>query len=136
MLVKDYQKFINLSKLLNTSFGSDTSNYNRVYQTQSVKFDLLDDGLLKIRYLCIVNFGSDTMMRELMRRYRDEATSFIEAALKQVKEQYAEKYPGETVPNFTLQEETCNEDIEYISYYNYTGNRKAYYRFGCLVEID
>ena len=48
MLIKDYQKFINLSRLLNTSFGSDSSNHGRVYQTQSIKFDLLDDGLLKI----------------------------------------------------------------------------------------
>jgi hypothetical protein len=136
MLIKDYQKFINLSRLLNTSFGSNSSNHGRVYQTQSIKFDLLDDGLLKIRYLTIVNFGSDTMMRELMVRYRQEAISMIEAALKTVKENYAKEFPGQTVPNFKLEEETIGEDIEYISYYNYTGNRKAYYRFGCLVEVD
>ncbi len=136
MLIKDYQKFINLSRLLNTSFGSDSGNHGRVYQTQSIKFDLLDDGLLKIRYLTIVNFGSDTMMRELMPRFRQEALSMIESALKNVKEQYAKEFPGQTVPDFSLQEDTINEDIEYISYYNYTGNRKAYYRFGCLVEIE
>jgi hypothetical protein len=136
MLIKDYQKFVNLSRLLNTSFGADSSNHGRVYQTQSIKFDLLDDGLLKIRYLTIVNFGSDTMMRELMPRFRQEALSMIESALKTVKENYSKEFPGQSVPDFTLQEETCNEDIEYISYYNYTGNRKAYYRFGCLVEIE
>jgi hypothetical protein len=135
MLIKDYQKFINLSKLLNTSFGSDSDNHGRVHQTQSIKFDLLDDGLLKVRYLTIVNFGSDTMMRELMPRFRQEALSMIEAALKNVREQYKENYPDLDLPEFSLQEESCNEDIEYISYYNYTGNRKAYYRFGCLVDV-
>lgn len=134
MLVKDYQKFLNLAKVLNTTFGTEGEG-NRQFNTQSVKFDLLDDGLMKVRYLMIVNFGSDTMMREMMKRYRVEAMSMLEGALKTVKEEYKKKFPDSDVPDFEIKEATIGDDIEWLSYNMYAGKRKAYYRFGCLVEI-
>lgn len=136
MLINDYQKYINLSRLLNTTFGGDSTDFGKTTQTQSIKFDIMDEGLIKVRYLTIVNFGSDTLMREMMKRFREEGISMIEAALKNVKEQYKEQFDGQDVPSFTLEEDTVNEDIEHISYYNYSGNRKAYFRIACLVSVS
>ena len=136
MLINDYQKYINLSRLLNTSFGGDSTNFGKTTQTQSIKFDIQDEGLIKVRYLTIVNFGSDTLMREMMKRFREEGIAMIESALKNVKEKYKEDFEGQSVPTFTLEEDTITEDIEHISYYNYTGNRKAYFRLGVMVSVE
>lgn len=133
MLIKNYEKFLNLSKLLNTTFGAGTG---KNYATQSIKFDILDDGMLKCRYMMIVNFGSDSMMREMMRRYNDEARSMVEAALKKLKEDYKETYPKQDVPEFGIVETSIGEDVEFLTFSQYNGNRKGYYRFGCLITVE
>ncbi|MFA6049730.1 MAG: hypothetical protein WC761_00765 [Candidatus Paceibacterota bacterium] len=134
MLIKDYQKYLNLSRVLNSTFGTDGAD-NKAFNTQSVKFDILDDGMLKCRYMMIVNFGSDTMMREMMRRYRTEAMGMLEAALDRIKEEYRTQFPGLDVPKFSIMEETIGEEVEFLTFGPYKGTRKAYYRFGCLIEI-
>lgn len=134
MLVNDYQRFLNLSRILNSTFGSEGA-VNKGFNTQSVKFDLLDDGMLKCRYMMIVNFGSDTMMREMMRRYKEEALGMLEAALDKIKEQYKTDFKGQTVPTFDIVESSIGEDVEFLTFTQYKGTRKAYYRFGCLIEI-
>ncbi len=135
MLVKDYQRFLNLSRVLNSTFGSEGVE-NRPVNTQSVKFDLLDDGLLKVRYVMIVNFGSDSLMREMMRRYRDEAIAMLEAALKTIKEKYEKEFPSSKVPNFNIVQSTTGEEVEFLTFNMYKGSRKAYYKFGCLIEVE
>ena len=136
MLINDYQKYINLSRLLNTTFGGDSTDFGKTTQTQSIKFDIVDEGLIKVRYLTIVNFGSDTLMREMMKRFREEGIAMIESALKNVKEKYKEQFSGQDVPSFTLEEDTVNEDIEHISSYSYTGNRKCYFKLNCLISVE
>jgi hypothetical protein len=133
MLVKDYEKYINLSKLLNTTFGTGAG---KNYATQSIKFDILDDGMLKCRYMTIVNFGSDTMMHEMKRRYSEEARSMVEAALKKLREDYKEAFPKQKLPTFKILENTIGDDVEFLTFSQYAGTRKGYYRFGCLVSID
>lgn len=133
MLVRNYEKYLNLSRVLNTTFGAGS---DRTHATQSVKFDILDDGMLKCRYLMIVNFASDTLMREMMRRYNDEAKSMVEAALKKIVEDYKTTFPGEEVPKLSIIENTIGEDMEFLTFSQYSGTRKGYYRFGCLVKID
>jgi len=135
MLVKDYQRFLNLSRVLNSSFGTEGVE-NRPFNTQSVKFDLMDDGLIKVRYLMIVNFGSDTMMREMMRRYRDEAVEMLKGALKTIKEKYETEFPQSTAPTFDIVESTIGEEVEFLTFNMYKGSRKAYYRFGCMIEVS
>lgn len=133
MLVKNYEKFLNLSRVLNSSFGAESG---KTHATQSVKFDLLDDGMIKCRYLMIVNFGSDTMMREMMRRYQSEARSMLEAALKKIVEDYKVQFPKQEVPEFDIIDSTIGEDVEFLTFSQYKGTRKAYYRFGCLVKVS
>ena len=135
MTVKNYQKYMNLSRVLNSTFGTEGSG-NRAYSTQSIKFDILDDGMIKVRYLMIVNFGSDTLMREMMVRYRNEAVAMLQSAFKKIKEEYKTQFPTETTPDFEIVNSTIGEDVEFLTFSQYSGSRKAYYRFGCLVEVD
>lgn len=135
MLIKDYQKYLNLSRVLNSTFGTEGAE-NKAFNTQSVKFDLLDDGMIKCRYMMIVNFGSDTMMREMMRRYRTEAMSMLEAALDRIEDEYKKQFPGIDAPSFSIIENTVGEDVEFLTFGPYKGTRKAYYRFGCLIEVS
>lgn len=135
MLIKDYQKYLNLSRVLNSTYGME-GPANKTHNTQSIKFDLLDDGMVKVRYMMIVNFGSDTMMREMMRRYRTESMSMLEAALENIKAEYKKQFPTASQPKFSIMEETVGEDIEFLNFGSYLGTRKAYYRFGCLIEVE
>lgn len=133
MLVKNYEKFLNLSRVLNGSFGTGAVKPNA---TQSVKFDLLDDGMIKCRYLMIVNFGSDTLMREMMRRYQSEARGMLEAAMKKIVEDYKTQFPKQELPEFEILDSTIGEDVEFLTFSQYKGTRKAYYRFGCLIKVS
>ena len=135
MLVKDYKKFLNLSKVINSSFGSEGPENNR-FHTQSIKFDLLDDGMIKCRYLMVVNFSSDSMMREMRERYEHEARAMITSAIKTVKEKYKEQFPDDDQPKFDLIESSVGHDVEFLTYSMYAGTRKAYYRFGCLIQVE
>lgn len=135
MLVKNYKKFLNLSKVINSSFGSEGPENNR-HHTQSIKLDLLDDGMIKCRYLMVVNFGSDSMMREMRERYENEARVMVTAAIKTIKEKYKEQFPEDEQPKFDLLESSVGHDVEFLTYSMYSGTRKAYYRFGCLIAVE
>jgi hypothetical protein len=135
MLVKNYQKFLNLSKVINSSFGTEGAENGRLH-TQSIKFDMLDDGMLKCRYLAVVNFGSDSIVREMRGRYEDEARELIKAAVKKIKEDYKEQFPDSEQPKFNLIESSVGHDVEFLTYSMYSGSRKAYYRFGCLISVE
>lgn len=132
MLIKNYEKFLRLSKVLNSSFGASGAP---TQATQSVKFDLLDDNMIKCRYIMVVNFNTDTMMREMMRRYQSEARNMLEAAIRKIVEDHKKLFPGEEVPELEILDHTIGEDVEFLTFSQYRGTRKAYYRFGCLMQV-
>lgn len=135
MLIKDYERYLNLSKVLNSTFGAEGVG-NKPFNTQSIKFDILDDGILKCRFLMIVNFGSDSVFREMRNRYKNEAISILEASLKRIAEEYKVRFPGSDPIKLSAVENSFGEDVEIINYSIHNANRKAYYRFGCLVEVE
>lgn len=133
MLIKDYKKYLNLSKVLNHNFGME-GRENKPVSTQSIMMDLLDDGMIKCRYIMIANFGSDSMLREMQQRYRNEALGMLEAALKRIKDEYKERFK-ETI-NFDIIESSIGDDVEFLTFSVYNGLRKGYYRLGALIEIS
>lgn len=133
MLVQDYTKFLNLSKVLNTTFGSTGPNPART-GTQVIKFSQLSDGLMKVIFITTVNFASDTRMREARVRWEKDALSMIEAALKQAASQYKEQFKEEI--KLSIVEETFNDSFEMISYSQYNPMHRALYRVGVMVDVE
>lgn len=135
MLVNNYKKFLNLSRVLNSSFGTEGA-VNKKYSTQSVKFDLLDDGMIKCRFMTIIAFGSDSMMREMMVRHQNEGLNMLETALKEIKDRYKMLFPEDPVPTFKVLKSSISDDVEFLNYNMYSSTRRAYYRLGCLIEVE
>ena len=134
MLIKDLKKYNNLSRVLNSTFGSE-GPMNRPVSTQSIKMTLLDDRMIKAHFMMICNFGSNSMLREMMKRYEVEAMSMLEAAIQKVIEEYKVKFPNSTPVKLDILHDTSNADVEPISYSIYGQPNKGYYRFGVLVEV-
>jgi len=133
MLVKDYKKFVNLSRLLNSSFGSSGMNHSR-FGTHSLKYELLDDGFLKVLCITTVSFPSETMMRESRARYEREGMAIIEAALKDLIERYKAEFNQDI--SCKILEESFNDSFEFLNYSLYNPMKRALYRVGVFVEID
>lgn len=133
MLVKDYSKFLNLSKVLNTSFGQTGPNPGRT-GTQVIKFEQVSDELLKVMFITTVNFASDTRMRESRVRWEKDAMSMIEAALKEISKTYKEKFEKEL--KLKIMTETFNDSFELVSYSQYNPMHRALYRVGVMVDVD
>lgn len=133
MLVKNYKKFLNLSKLLNNSFGSTGPDPLRL-GTQSLKFEILDDGMLKVLFITTVSFPSETIMREARKRWETEAISMIKGALKELEEQYKENYK-ESI-NCSIIDDSFNDSFEFVSYSMYNPIKRALYRVGVFVEVE
>lgn len=133
MLVKDYKKFVNLSKLLNTTFGTTGPNPMRI-GTQTLKYELLDDGMLKVMYLTTVSFPSESLMRESRKRWETEGLTMIESALKELEQKYKDEFGKEI--KCTIMEESFNDSFEFVSYSLYNPIKRALYRVGVLVEIE
>jgi len=133
MLVKDYKKFVNLSRLLNSSFGTTGPNPLRI-GTQTLKYELLDEGMLKVLFITTVSFPSETLMRESRKRWETEGLTMIESALKDLEEKYKSEFGAEI--KCKIQEESFNDSFEFISYSLYNPIKRALYRVGVLVDIE
>lgn len=133
MLVKDYKKYLNLSRLLNTTFG--ISSLNKKVATQSIKFDIIDEGMLKCRFITIINFNNNIALSETMRRSKDEALTMLRATLEKLKENYKKNFPKEDNLSFKLIQDSIEDNVEFITFSPYNGSKKGYYRFECLIKV-
>jgi hypothetical protein len=133
MLVQDYSKFLNLSKILNNSFGTTGPNPGRT-GTQVIKFEQVSDGLLKVLFITMVNFPSETRMRESRIRWEKEAMGMIESALKDIEEKYKAAFDKEI--SLTIEDSTFNDSFEFVSYSQYNPMHRALYRVGVMVDVD
>ena len=133
MLVQDYTKFLNVSKVLNTTFGQTGPNPLRT-GTQVIKFEQLSDGLLKVLFITTVNYPSETRMRESRVRWEKDALAMIEAALKEISKNYKEMFKDEI--KLSMVEDTFNDTFELMSYSQYNPMRRALYRVGIMVDVE
>lgn len=130
MPVKDLKKYQTLSKLIDNSFGRSSTVKSG---TQSVKLKMVDDTMMTATYLMIVNFGSENVMREMMRRYTSQGLSMIEAALAEVQDQYKEETGSKVVLKPDLN--STRDSVEFLSYSMYNPRRTAYFRLECVINV-
>lgn len=131
-MVEDFDKYMALAKVLNTTWG--TGSQLRM-QSQSIKFNLRDDKLLKGTVTMIVNMpNSPQTAVEYKRRYKEESLNKIGAAIKNLAELY-EEATGKKI-KLKLIETSITEGLEYISNSQYRPNLPAYFRLQCLFSIE
>jgi hypothetical protein len=130
MTVKDFQKYQKLAEICDGTFGKPNSVRS---STESVTLKMTDDTQLVAKFIMVVNFGSENQMRQMMPRFKNEATSMVKAALDQLKE----KYKDATGKNVTLKlnQDTLQDSVEFLSYQIYNPKKTAYYRLSCVVDV-
>lgn len=133
MPVEDFKKFQALAKCMNSTWGDSATNRSKLLG-QSVKMALYNEGLLKVTYMVVVNFGSDNMVREMSERFKNEGLGMVKASLEKLKKDYKDS-TGEDV-KLKMLEDSLSDSYEFLSYSMYNPKRTAYYRLTCLVDID
>lgn len=134
MPVQDFNKYMNLSKVLNNSWGTGTQL--KLGISQSIKFSLRDDKLMKGLFVMIVNMpNTPQLAHEMKARYKNQALQMIKGALENLKKDYEQQNDGETI-RFKMLDESVTDGLEYITNAQYRPTLQAYYRLNCLVEVD
>jgi len=132
-MVKDYKKLLRISQVLNSTFGSDGPGAQIVNGT-NVKLEPVDDKLIKAKATMNVSFRTDQMMREMTRKYREEAIERIKASLERVAKEYKAKF-DENI-NLSFDEKAIDESTEFYQINQYTAQSRAFYRVSVLVKVD
>jgi MinD-like ATPase involved in chromosome partitioning or flagellar assembly len=134
MPVENFDKYMELSKVLNNSWG--TGSQVKPGTSQSIKFALRDDKLLKGMFMMIVNMPNNPQTaREMKERYKEQALQMLKGALEKIREDYQEQHEGKTI-KLKMVDRSVTEGLEYLTNAQYRPTLQAYYRLQCLVEID
>lgn len=132
-MVRDYKKLLRISQILNNSFGTQGPG-GHVVNGFNVKLDPIDEGLIKARVIMNVSFRSDQMMRELLRKYRDEAIAMVRGALDRAAEDYKSTFDEKI--KFSFDDKAFTESTEFYHVSQYTAQSRAFYRVEVLVKVD
>lgn len=134
MPVEDFDKYMELSKVLNNSWG--TGSQLRAGTSQSIKFSLRDDKLMKGSFMMIVNMPNNPQTAHEMKvRFRNQALQMVKGALEELKKRYEEQNDGKTL-NLKMQDNSVQEGIEYLTNAQYRPNLQAYFRLSCLIAVE
>jgi hypothetical protein len=132
-MVEDFDKYMALSKVLNNSWGTGSQLKS---QSQSIKFQLRDDQMMKANLVMIVNMPNNPKTAvEFKQRYKNEALGKLKSAVEDLKERFAKQNDGKSV-SFRLLDSSVQEGIEYLTNAQYTPTLRAYFRLHCLFAVD
>lgn len=123
MTVKDYDKYLALSRVFNKTFGAASAFKS---STETVTLKVVDDEMASAMFLIIVNFSSEGMWRELRKRWLEEGLELIQETFKKAEEEYKE-LTGKTV-KFEIMKHTISDGLELINYSLYNPKRSGYFK--------
>lgn len=134
MPVQDFDKYMQLAKVLNNSWG--TGSQLKQGTSQSIKFNLRDDKLMKGSFMMIVNMPNNPQTAHEMKvRFKNQALQMMKAALEKLKEEYEEQSEGKSI-SLKMLDESVTEGVEFLTNAQYRPTLQAYYRLHCLVSVD
>jgi len=132
-MVEDFNKYMALSKVLNNSWGTGSQLKS---PSQSVKFQLRDEQVMKASLVMIVNMPNNPKTaHEFKQRYKNEALGKLKSAVADLKERFSEQNEGKTV-SFKVIESSIQEGVEYLTNAQYTPTLRAYFRLNCLIAVE
>ena len=133
-MVRDFQLYTRLSRIANGTFGTTGPNPARV-STQSIKFEVIDENTIKVKYQAIVTFASKSMLRDLSTKYMHEGLSMIAAGLERFTEDYSETFEDEKKIKLVMDDNSVMDSVEYVSYSMYKPTQTAFFRVSALVNV-
>lgn len=136
MAVNDYYKYLRLSRVINDEFGTPGPGVTKLHH-ESVRFEAIDEELLKAFYITTITFTTQQIMHETMRQARDEGVEKIKKAIERTKEKYNELKPeNEKQLNLTIKDQTLDESVEMIHVSAYSPIRRAFYRVFVYIDVN
>lgn len=130
MTVKNYNKYLNLSKVFNKTFGSGTHSKS---STENVLVKIVDEGMISATFIISVNFSSEGMWRELRKRWLEEGLETIKRTLDTAASEY-ETLAGESI-KFEIIKASVSDSMELTSYNVYNPKKLGYFRVTCNAEV-
>lgn len=136
MTVKNYDKYLALSRVFNKTFGAPGANQVGTLKssTETVTIKLIDDEMASAMFLIIVNFASEGMWRELRKRWLEEGLDKIKRTFDKATEEYNEM-TGETV-KFEIIKGSISDGLEFVNYSLYNPKKTAYFRVFLNAKIS
>lgn len=133
-MVEDFDKYMQLSKVLNNSWG--TGSQLKQGTSQSIKFALRDDKLLKGSFMMIVNIPNNPQTAHEMKvRFKNQALQMIKGGLEKIKKDYEEQNESKSI-SLRMLDESVTESVEFIGNAQYRPTMQAYFRLHCLVSVE
>lgn len=134
MAVENFDKYMQVAKVLNNSWGTG-SQVQKHNSSQSIKFNLRDDKLMKASLVMIVNMPNNPKTaQEFKTRFKNEALGKIKSAMEGLKERFEDQNDGKTL-RLKMLDNSVTEGIEYLTNAQYRETLHAFYRLDCLIEV-
>jgi hypothetical protein len=134
MPVEDFDKYMQLAKVLNNSWG--TGSQLRQGTSQSIKFLLRDDKLIKASFMMIVNMPNNPQTaHEMKTRYKNQALQMLKGSIEELKKRYEEQNDQKTI-RLKMIDNTVTDGVEFLTNAQYRPTLHAYYRLDCLISVD
>lgn len=134
MTVKNYDKYLKISKLFNEDFGGGNKLYKESVFTQAVKVKLANEENFSCSYITIVNLQREDLWQELSKKYVNEAVDVIKQYLTKAAETYKETNNEKIT--FKVDSKTVKFEIEFLNYSIIRTNRNAYFKVHCSGTIS
>lgn len=113
-----------LGQIFNHTFG---------YSSDSIKVtSSLHGDSLVLKYITVLQFGSESSMQEHMKGHEKEATKVVDDALSRMKKEFRET----TGRSIKCTEESRDSDVELISANANTPRKLAYYRMTVHLKVS
>ena len=120
----NYNKLLKLSRIVNGSFGSSGDGLRHV-SGMNVTLKTIDSKLLKAMCIMTLTFKTDQMMREGLRRHRDEAVAMISAAIEKAEEDYSNEFDEKIT--LELMGDSVDDSTEFIHVSQYSPINRVFY---------
>lgn len=130
MAVKNFKKFLEISKVCNKTFGVSSDLKSA---TESVILKAVDDEMLSAMFIVVVNYGSEDMWISIRKRWVEEGLETIEKTLKKVAQEYKDN-TGQEI-KLEVMKATLADSMELLSYSMYNPKKTGYFRLNCNVKV-
>jgi len=132
--VSDKDLFSRIAKVVNSTYGTTGPGASHK-SSEKVNLLIRDDENMEAKYIGTVTFTSEKNLDQLMRKFRNEAFSSIEGALKRVSKEYETANDGKSL-TFEIKTDSATENVEYVHYNIYNTTRRAFFKLQCLIKVN
>jgi hypothetical protein len=134
-LIKDLKKFNRLSRIANSTLGSNGpggSGYTGT-TTQHLRFELINERTIKAHYQGAIAVPSKSMLSTLMGKLVSDALSSIKRGTENFAREYKEQFDKSIT--LTINENSVVDNVEFTSYSVFRPTQSGMLRVTALIEV-